>query len=500
MSEPSPHWSAEEFRQHAHRVVDWIADYWEGVDERPVLAQVEPGEVAAALDVTIPDEPEPVEAVLADLDTHLLPGLTHWQHPRFFAYFPANSSPPAVLGDLLSSGLGVQGMVWATSPAATELEQLVLDELARALGLGEAFCHRRTDGQPATGGGVISDTASTATFTAVLAALHRASGGTVRTAGTAGTDYVLYGSTQAHSSLQKAAMMAGLGEDALHLVAVDPWTQAMDVAALRRAVEADRAAGRTPFFLQAALGTTGTGAVDDVPALAAVAREHGLWVHVDAAWAGVAALLPEHADVNTGVAEHADSYVTNPHKWLLTTFDCSTSWVRDRAALIGALSVLPEYLRNPASESGAVVDYRDWHPQLGRRFRALKLWTVLRCYGRSGLQAHLRSGIAGAARVAELVEADPRFALAAPPSLGLATFRLVADTGGRPLPDDHAEQATRELMTVLNTSGVAYLSHGQTDGRTYLRWAVGGWRTRLADVEHTWQVLSDVAASVLDGG
>ena len=342
----APHLTPDEFREQGHRVVDWIADYWAGVDDLPVLAQVEPGEVAAALPKAAPEQPEPLEAVLADLDTHLVRGLTHWQHPRFFAYFPANSSPAGVLGDLLSSGIGSQGMLWATSPAATELEQVVLDWLRQALGLPDAFAG---DGQ---GGGVIQDTASTATFTAVLAALHRATDGAARRDGVRPGAFAIYGSTQAHSSLLKAAMMSGLGERAVRSVAVDPKTQAMDVAALRVAMAADRAAGVRPVLVQSAVGTTSTGAIDPTAAIAEVAAEHDAWLHVDAAWAGVAAVCPEHRWIHDGV-EHADSYVTNPHKWLLTTFDCSAFWVRDRADLVGALSILPEYLRNPASRSPA---------------------------------------------------------------------------------------------------------------------------------------------------
>jgi aromatic-L-amino-acid decarboxylase len=467
----TPHLTPEEFREHGHRVVDWIADYWSSVGERPVLAQVRPGEIAAALPATVPEEPEPLDAVLADLDRVLVPGLTHWQHPRFFAYFPANSSPAGVLGDLLSSGIGAQGMIWATSPAVTELEQVVLDQLRQALGLPEAFA------RTGAGGGVIQDTASTATFTAVLAALHRATDGAARLDGVPAGRFTIYGSTQAHSSLLKAAMMSGLGEHALRSVAVDPKTQAMDVAGLRGAMAADVAAGLTPVMVQAAVGTTSTGAVDPVSEIAPVAREYGAWLHVDAAWAGVAAVCPEHRWIHEGV-EHADSYVTNPHKWLLTTFDCSAFWVRDRAPLVGALSILPEYLRNPATESGAVVDYRDWHPQLGRRFRALKLWTVLRTYGLAGLRGHIRTGVRQAGRFADLVLADDRFELVTEPVLGLVVFRAVGD-------DDR----TMALMEAVNASGTAYLSHTRVEGRAALRMAVGSWQTTDADIDLTWDAL-----------
>ncbi|HEY3016540.1 MAG TPA: pyridoxal-dependent decarboxylase [Nocardioides sp.] len=484
MNDAQPgHLSAEEFRRHAHQVVDWIADYWSRLDDLPVLSQVGPGDVAALLPTAAPEAAEPFEAVLADLDRIVMPGLTHWQHPRFFAYFPANSSPAAILGDLISSGIGAQGMIWATSPAVTELEQVVLDWLARALGLPEAFLNR-VDGV-STGGGVIQDTASTATFTAVLAALQRASAGAVRTDGLAGHSYTIYGSTQAHSSLLKAAMMSGLGEESVRSIAVDPRTQAMDVAALREALASDVAAGCTPLMVLAAVGTTSTGAIDPVTEIGPLTREYDAWLHVDAAWAGVAAVCPEHRWLNDGVAEYADSYVTNPHKWLLTTFDCSAFWVRDRAALVGALSILPEYLRNPATESGAVVDYRDWHPQLGRRFRAVKLWTVLRTYGLDGLRAHIRSGVDLATELAELVRADERFELVTDPILGLVVFRLVA-----------GDDATMRAMETLNASGVAYLSHTKVEGVAAMRLAVGSWRTTRADLLRTWAELQRLAGEL----
>jgi aromatic-L-amino-acid decarboxylase len=260
-------------------------------------------------------------------------------------------------------------------------------------------------------------------------------------------------------------------------VAVDPVTQALDVDALRSALEADLAAGLKPVMIQAAVGTTSTGAVDPVAAIAPLAQEHGAWLHVDAAWAGVAAVCPEHRWIHEGV-EHADSYVTNPHKWLLTTFDCSAFWVRDRSALVGALSILPEYLRNPATESGAVVDYRDWHPQLGRRFRALKLWTVLRTYGLSGLRAHITTGVDQAARFAGLVRADERFEIVTEPVLGLVVFRPVGD-----------DVRAAALMEAVNASGAAYLSHTKVEGRTALRLAIGAWQTTDVDIDRTWQAL-----------
>ena len=465
--------SAEEFRRHGHAAIDWIADYWASLEDRPVLSRIQPGEVRAGFAATAPEDPEPFEAVMADLDQVIMPGLTHWQHPRFFAYFPANSSPAAVLGDLLSSGIGAQGMLWATSPALTEVEQVVLDWLAKALGLPREFL------SSGPGGGVIQDTASTATFTAMLAALHRASGGEVRKSGLTQSKWRVYGSTEAHSSLLKAAIMAGLGEQAVTLIGVDPRTQSMDVAQLREAIAADRAAGLHPMMVHACVGSTSTGAMDDIASIATVAGEFECWLHVDAAWAGVAAICPEYR-AHLGGVEFADSFVTNPHKWLLTTFDCSTFWVRDRAALLGALSILPEYLRNTASESGAVVDYRDWHPQLGRRFRALKLMTVLRTYGLSGLRTHIRDGVELAAYFESLVSSDDRFELLTERSLSLVVFRVRA-----------GDEATLAVMEAVNAGGEIYLSHTRVSGQAALRMAVGSWRTAQTDIDRAWRALQD---------
>src|SRR5262252_5866851 len=404
--------SPDEFRRHGHAVVDWIADYYTRIESFPVLSPASPGEVRAGLPAHPPEHGEPFENVLRDLDRAILPGITHWQHPSFFAYFPANASGPAILGDLLASGLGVQGMLWATSPAATELETLVLDWLADLLGLQETFRDN----------GVIQHTASDAALVALLAALQRASGGRTEHAGVHSGRFTVYTSVQTHSSVEKACRAAGLGSDALRKLDVDPATQAARPDQLRSLIEADVAAGYTPALVVATIGTTGTGAIDPVRALAGIAREYSAWLHVDAAWAGVAAICPELQWLHDGVGL-ADSYVTNPHKWLLTNFDCDAFWVADRAALLGALSILPEYLRNAATESGAVIDYRDWHVPLGRRFRALKLWATIRHYGAEGLRHHVREHIELAQAFARWVEASPDFELAAPVPLNLVCFR-----------------------------------------------------------------------------
>ncbi|MGW0805068.1 aminotransferase class I/II-fold pyridoxal phosphate-dependent enzyme [Nonomuraea sp. NPDC002799] len=463
--------SPEEFRHHGKQVIDWIADYLAGIESHPVMSQVKPGEIRDALPSRAPERGEPFEAVLADLERVLLPGVTHWQHPSFFAYFPSNASGPAILGDLLSSGLGVQGMLWVTSPACTELETVVVDWLAGLLDLPARF---RTD---AAGGGVIQDSSSSACLVALLAALHRAGAeGITRR-------YTMYVSSQTHSSLEKAARIAGLGAAGVRTVDVDPRTLAMDPGHLRALLAEDTAAGAVPVMVCATVGTTSTTAVDPVAAIGEVCREHGVWLHVDAAYAGVAAVCPEFRWLNDGVAEHADSYATNPHKWLLTTFDCTVLWTADRAPLLGALSILPEFLRNSATSSGSVIDYRDWQVPLGRRFRALKLWTVIRWYGAEGLRAHIRKGVGLAQDLAAWIAADPAFEVREPHPLGLVCFR--PKWSG--LSPEGADRATLRLMELLNASGSMYLTHTRVDDRVVLRMAVGGVATEGRHVEQAWE-------------
>lgn len=458
----------DEFRKHGHRVVDWIADYYEQLETFPVRSQVAPGAIRSVLPHAPPEQGEGFDAVLRDLDEVIMPDITHWQHPSFFAYFPANASGPAILGDLLASGLGVQGMLWATSPAATELETHVLEWLRDLLGLPDTFRDN----------GVIQHTASDAALVALLAALYRASDGRTEHEGVHCGRFMVYTSGQTHSSVEKACRVAGLGSDALRKIDVDPAIQAGRPEHLRSLIEADVAAGRTPALVVASVGTTGTGAVDPVRTLGAIAREYSAWLHIDAAWAGVAAICPELRWLSDGI-ELADSYSTNPHKWLLTNFDCDAFWVADRAALLGALSILPEYLRNAATASGAVIDYRDWHVPLGRRFRALKLWAVIRWYGADGLRAHIREHVQLAQEFASWVAADERFELVAPHPLSLVTFRLRA-----------GDDATRALMERVNASGALYLTHTTVNGQAALRFAIGSPQTQRRHVAAAWAALS----------
>ncbi|WP_234039328.1 pyridoxal-dependent decarboxylase [Micromonospora coerulea] len=474
------HMDPEEFRRAGYAVVDWIADYWATLGQRPVTSQDPPGAVTAALPTGPTERGEPVEAVLADLDSLIAPRLTHWQHPGFFGYFPANTSGPSVLGDLVSSGLGVQGMLWATGPACTELETVTLDWLAGLLDLPERF---RSTGP---GGGVIQDSASSATLVATLAALHRASKGRWRVDGI-DRRYRAYTSTQGHSSIEKAARIAGLGADGVRPIDVDPGTQAMEPAALRAAIEADRAAGVIPAIVVATIGTTSTTAVDPLPEIGAICAEYGVWLHVDAAYAGAAAVCPELRWSHAGL-EGADSYCFDPHKWLLTGFDCDAFWVADRGELIEALTVMPEFLRNAATESGAVLDYRDWQVPLGRRFRALKLWFVLRWYGVEGLRAHIRSGVALADRFAARVAADHRFELAAAHPFSLVCFRLRA-----------GDEASAELLRRVNDTGRVHLTHTRVAGRYTLRLAVGSPLTTETHVDEAWNLLAAAAGELVAG-
>lgn len=466
----------QQFRDYGRAVVDWIADYYEHIEDLPVLSQVRPGDIRRKLPPEAPIEPDHFLSILDDMSRVILPGVTHWQSPNFFAYFPANASGPAILGDMLSSALGVQGMLWATSPACTELETHVLDWLVPMLGLPEKFL------STSAGGGVIQDTASSSSLCAMLAARERATNYHSNRHGCDGR-LVAYTSNQAHSSIEKAAMVAGIGVESLRLIEVDD-RFAMRPELLAQRIASDRDAGLLPFFVSATVGTTSSNALDPLSDIAAVCRDNRLWFHVDAAMSGTAALCPEFRYIQNGI-EFADSYTFNPHKWMFTNFDCNCFYVADRKSLIDTLSILPEYLRNQASESGAVFDYRDWHIPLGRRFRSLKLWFVIRHYGVEGLRFHVRRHVALAQQFAEWVKQDARFELAAPVPLNLVCFRYRGDN-----------RQNEQLMDRLNRSGDLYLTHTRLHGSFTLRFCIGQTNTTERHVEQAWTRIQEEASQL----
>jgi aromatic-L-amino-acid decarboxylase len=476
----------EAFRAAGYQLIDWITDYVETIEDRPVTPDVRPGEITGLLPDHAPVHPERFADVLADVDRIVVPGLAHWQHPNFFAYFPANSSYPAILGELLSAGLGVNGFSWVTSPACTELELRVVDWMAELLGLPARF--RNTS---ATGGGVIQGTASEATLVAVLSARWRSTAGAVNHDGDT-SRLVAYATTQTHSSIEKALRIAGIGTDAIRIVENDA-AFAMRPEALAAAIAADRAAGLRPFFVCATRGTTSSMAFDPTPEIAPICHDAGAWLHVDAAMAGIAALDPEQRWVNDGL-ELADSYCTNPHKWMGINFDCDLYWTADRVALLGALSILPEYLRSAAAASGTAADLRDWQVPLGRRFRSLKLWFGLRLDGIEHYRAMIRHHLGLARELEAWAAADDRFELAAPPRLNLVCVRLADDReGGQPA----ADAATERLIEAANATRRVWFTRTVLDGRPVLRFSIGSRVTQRHHVAAAWRLLQGLAGSTV---
>lgn len=474
----------DEFRRAGHELVDFIAEYLDtgesehgrppgpgSVTDRPVQPSVEPGAVRAALPEHPPAEPEPWTDVMADVERIIVPGITNWQHPGWFAYFPANVSYPSILGELLSAGLGVQGMSWVTSPACTEVETLMLDWMQELLGLPDHF--RSTS---ETGGGVIQGSASEATLVAILSARHRATRGAINADGDT-SKLVAYSTDQSHSSIEKGLRIAGVGTDRLRAVPHDD-DFAMQPDALRRMVDADVAAGLVPFFVNANHGTTSSMAFDPTAEIAAVCSDHGIWLHVDGAMSGIAALAPEFRWVNAGI-DLADSYCTNPHKWMGVNFDCTTYWTADRASLLGALSILPEYLRSAAAESGAVIDYRDWQIPLGRRFRALKLWFTIRMDGIDSFRSRIRRDVALTQELAARANEHERFDVVAPHPLNLLCLAHI-----------DGDEATDALIERANASGTSLFTRTVLDGRSVLRISIGSHTTRAEHVDAAWKLLT----------
>ena len=470
----------EEFRAAGHELVDWIADYRAGVVGRPVRSEVAPGWVRDALDGAPPEAPESLDDVMRDLRDVVVPGVTQTQSPGYYAWFPSNASLESVLGDMASSGLGALGITWQSAPALTEMEQVVTDWLRELCGLSDDW-H-----------GAIHDTASTACLVALLAARERATGLSEARGGLQAepSPVTVYASSQAHSSVTKGVLLAGFGRDNLRVVPVDPVTYAMDTDVLSRMMAEDVAAGRRPAAVVASLGTTGTTAFDDVPAIVAVARQHGAWVHVDAAMAGSAMLLPEHRALFAGV-EDADSYGWNPHKWMGTILDCSLLYVRDVELLIRVFSTNPSYLRSTAD--GEVTQYKDWGIPLGRRFRAMKLWFHLRLAGAEAIRARLRRDLANAQWLARAAAAEPGWEVCAPVALQTVCLRHLPDGMTDP---DTLDTHQQEWAERVNATGRAYVTPAQVEGRWLVRVSIGAEPTELRDVEALWDLCREAAGSI----
>ncbi len=467
----------DEFRRHAHALVDWMADYLRDVGTLPITPDVAPGYIRERLPAVPPLDAEPFEALFDDFRSIVVPGMTHWNHPGWFAYFPCNNSPPSILGEMLTATIGAQGMSWATSPAATELEQVVMGWLRQMIGLPDGFT------------GVIQDTASTATLVALLTARERATGGRAGMDGLPadGTTLTVYASREAHSSVDKGVKLAGYGLERLRHIETDD-ALALRPDALAAAMAADRAAGFRPACVVATVGTTSSTAIDPLRPIAELCRRHNAWLHVDAAYAGAAAIVPELRPLFDGM-EQADSVVFNPHKWLLTNFDCTAYFVRDPGALLATFQTAPEYLRTAYDDD--VVNFRDWGIQLGRRFRALKLWFVIRSYGVEGLRALIRRHVALARELAGWIEADPEFELMAPVPFGLVCFRW--RPAGRT--EDQLDALNARLLAAVNAGRRRHLTHTRLGGRYVIRLVVGQRTTEREDVVAAWEAVRGAAVS-----
>jgi aromatic-L-amino-acid/L-tryptophan decarboxylase len=462
--------TTDEFRKHGHELIEWMAAYFENIENLPVKPDVQPGDIFAQLPATAPDAGEPFENQLNDFKNIILPGITHWQHPGWHAYFTANNSFPSILAEMLTATLGAQCMSWQTSPAATELEEMVMVWLRKMTGLPENFT------------GVIQDTASTATLVSLLTAREKATNFNINSQGFSQQKFTIYCSTEAHSSIERAVKIAGFGKDNLRKIEVDG-DFAMQPAMLEAAIEQDKAAGFTPLAVVAAIGTTGSTAVDPLQAIGKICQKHKLWLHVDAAWAGTALLLPEMRHIIRGI-EQVDSLVFNPHKWMFTNFDSSVYFVKDKAALIQTFEILPEYLKTP--EGKRVNNYRDWGIQLGRRFRALKLWMVIRSYGVAGLQEKIRNHIQWAKDFAAWVEKEPGFELLAPANLATVCFRIVPAS----MKDqDEINKINEKFLEEINKSGHIFLTHTKLNGNYTIRLVVGQTNTELYHILKAWEII-----------
>ncbi|HHZ09886.1 MAG TPA: aspartate aminotransferase family protein [Rhizobiales bacterium] len=467
---------ADDFRKWSLKAAEWGADYRASLRERPVRARTQPGEVAAKIAPSPPERPEPMDRIFADFEKEILPGITHWQHPRFFAYFPANAAPVSVVAEYLVSAMAAQCMLWQTSPAATELETVVLDWLRQALGLAHGFA------------GVIQDSASSATLAAVLVMRERALDWQGNTKGLGAFPAIrVYSSDQVHTSVDRAIWVAGIGSENLVRIPTQGPLRAMDPAALERAIAADRAAGFVPAGIVACVGGTSVGATDDIEAVAAVARRHGLYLHVDAAWAGSAMICPEFRHFWKG-ADQADSIVFNPHKWLGAQFDCSVQFVRDPDSLVKTLAIQPEYLKTHGKDG--IVNYSEWSVPLGRRFRALKLWFLLRAHGLEGLRAMIRNHVAWSEGLAARLAVVPGFEIVTAPMLSLFSFRH------RPRdPATDLDAHNLALVNAINDDGRIYLTQTRVDGRVAIRFQAGQFESTADDVDIAFDAITGLAAA-----
>lgn len=464
----------EDFRKNGHKFVDWMADYMENIETHPVKAPTKPGEILAQLPDHAPMAPESMDDIFQDFQDIIMPGMTHWQHPGFMAYFPANASPPSILAEMLTSAVAAQCMSWQTSPAATELEERVMDWLRDMIGLPDDF-H-----------GVIQDSASTSMFVAFLTARERLNDFTTNHTGLSAAGlHTCYASAEVHSSTDKGIRMAGLGSDNLRKIPVDE-NFSLIPEELDKAIQADLDAGHKPTCVIATLGSTSLSSIDPLQAISDICKKYGIWLHVDAAWAGSALILPEYRWMIKGI-EQADSFVFNPHKWLLTQFDCSAFFIRDKAALIRTFEILPEYLKT--REGDQVNNYRDWGPQLGRRFRSLKLWFVIRSYGITGLQDHIRRHIDMTHALAEQVDREPDFELLAPNPLALFCFRYHPQG----IAEDQLDALNERIFEAINDTGEIYLTQTRINGNYAIRLVSGGPLTQQKHLDNAWKIIKDIS-------
>lgn len=464
-----------EFKKFGYDFIDWVAEYLENLDTYRVTPSIQPGDIKEQLPRRPPVEGESMESIFADFRNIILPGMTHWQHPGWFAYFPANNSPPSILAELLTAGIGAQCMIWKTSPSAEELEDTVCDWLRQMLGLPDGMT------------GVIQDSASTSSLVALLSAREKATDFQINQRGFE-EKLTVYASEEAHSSVEKGVKIAGYGKNSLRYIPTDN-SFAMIPSKLKEAVEEDKKKGKIPTCVVATIGTTSSGALDPLEPIGKICREYGIWLHVDAAYAGTAAILPEKRWILNGI-EGVDSFVFNPHKWMMTNFDCSVYFVKDPKVLIKTFEIHPEYLKT--GEDAVVKNYRDWSIQLGRRFRALKLWFVIRCYGVHGIRNIIRKHIAMAQMFKEWLEEDQRFELMAPVDLSLICFRL---NDGRS--EQELEELNKELMELVNSTGKLFMTHTALRSKFTLRLVVGSRTTEEEHVRRAWDIIKEKAALLL---